>query len=144
MQDSWDGSTQDLSSPNTTKPALLSAEPELLEQLRHLQLTRRPECWTKQEDYVHMNIRYFRYSCCWNSTWEESLYPLLRGAFPALSDTLDTRQEWERRWEPLTTGVSWREGFFLAEEVILYKRQQTRILCQGFCWKPKGERKIRM
>lgn len=67
-----------------------------------------------------------------------------RGTFPALSDILDTRQEWEQPWELLTLGVNRREGFFLAEEVILYKRQQMRILCQGFCQKPKGERKIRM
>jgi len=76
MQSSRDGSTWGLSSPNITKPALLSAEPELLVQLGHLLLTRRPKHWTKQEDYVPMNIRDFRYSCCWSSTWEERLCAL--------------------------------------------------------------------
>lgn len=56
-----------LSFCNTTKPALLSSKPDLLAQLGHLFLTRRPKHWTKQEDFVPMNIRYFRYSGCWNS-----------------------------------------------------------------------------
>lgn len=61
-----------------------------------------------------------------------------RGTFPALSDILDIRQEWEQPWKHLTSGVNRREGFFLAEEVISYKRQQMRILCQGLCQNPKG------
>lgn len=36
--------------------------------LGHLLLTRSPEHWTKQEGYVPMNVRYFRYSYCWNNT----------------------------------------------------------------------------
>lgn len=34
------------------------------------------EHWTEQENYVPMNIRCFKYSCCWNSTWGKCLYPL--------------------------------------------------------------------
>lgn len=68
--------TQDLSPPNTTKLALFSSETELLAQSRHFLFTRRPGHWTKQDNYVPMNIRCFKYSCCWNSTWEKCLYPL--------------------------------------------------------------------
>lgn len=68
--------TQDLSRPNTTKLALFSAETELLAQFGCLLFTKRPKHWTKQENYAPMNIRCFKYSCCWNSPWEKCLYPL--------------------------------------------------------------------
>lgn len=121
------------------------SETELLAHFGHL-ITRTPEHWAKQENYVPMNTRCFKYSCCWNCTWEKCLYPLdlflqrpisstvwYIGHFSRMGTALgvsDIRIELQGR---ISSGWG---GDFVQEAVS--KSPLPGIL------KPSGERKIRM